>query len=125
MHAEPYIASIHKPELQRWLIKHKLAPLLTDDLPRIGFVVDGVAAGFLRVCEGSYGLIDGYITNPAVEGPKRHEALEAITKSILRAARAMDIHRILTFTTDECIISRAKKHGFAQLPHTFLVLEDR
>ncbi len=122
---EPYIDSIHRPEMQRWLSRHRLSPLLADDLPRNGFVVDGVAAGFLRICEGNYGLIDAYITNPEALPAHRNEALEMITKSLLRTAKAMGINRVLAFTTDECIITRAKKHGFAQLPDTFLVLEVR
>lgn len=123
MKAEPFVDAIHRPELQRWLIRHDLAPLLVDSLPRIGFVVDGVGAGFLRVCEGSYGLIDGYITNPVADKVDRNAALELITDSLIRAAKAMNIQRILAFTTDASVITRAKKHGFAQLPHVFLVRE--
>lgn len=115
----------HADMLKYWLIYRDMDPTLVNDLPHLGYIVEGIAAGFLRQCEGPYGLIDGYITNPTKTSEERNEALDIITESLINDAKAKGINHLLAFTRDNGILERAKKHGFAHLPHHFMVFEHK
>lgn len=58
-------------------------PLQPVDLLPIGFIVPGVAAGFLRRAEGGVGIIEGVCTNPLVSSSTRHKALDAVFRALL------------------------------------------
>ncbi len=97
--------------------------MIAYEAPRVGYIVLDefnypVAAGFLRKCEGNYMFVDGFITNPCHPPEIRNKALDLLTKRLIKRAKG---RKILAFTTDNCIITRAKKLGFAHLEHQFLV----
>lgn len=103
--------------INRWLAKRKLAKVKLSDLPKTGFIVPGVAAGFLRDCEGDLSIMDSLVTNPHASVETRHRALEAVFETI----KMYGGRQILGFTTDDGTLTRAKQHGFRQLPHTCLL----
>lgn len=122
----PYTPGLHYDHLKRWALYRDLPESTVKDIPHLGFIVIkesniGVAAGFLRRCEGDYAIIDGYMTNPTCSSQERNEALDMITQSIVNTTKTHGISKILAFTADAGIVERAKKHGFALLPHTFIV----
>lgn len=113
----------HMEMLRYLFLQHKMNSELAYDAPKTGYIVldEGnypVAAGFLRKCEGNYSLIDGFITDPRQPPEKRDAALDLLTKRLIKAARG---RKLMAFTTADCIITRAKKHGFAEMPHVFLI----
>lgn len=122
---QQYDMDAHLEQL-RWLfLQRKMNPKIAYEAPKRGYIVLDernfpVAAGFLRYCEGNYALIDGFITDPAQPGVIRDKALDLLTKRLIKRAKG---RKILAFTSDAGILERAKKHGFAHLPHSFMVLE--
>lgn len=121
---------MYDPKVDRWNIlailkKRELKLSLADELPRIGYVVYEedmfIAAGFLRQCEGGYGMFDSYVTNPAMPPGVRNEALEMITKRLIKAATKAEVKHVISFSLDLNTIQRAERHGFAQTEHRVLV----
>lgn len=114
----------HSEMLRYLFLQRRMDPGLAYEAPKAGYIVMDefnfpVAAGFLRKCEGNYAFIDGFITNPCHPPEIRNKALDLLTKRLVRRAKG---RKILAFTTDNCILTRAKKHGFAHLQgHQFLV----
>lgn len=100
---------------------------LLNDLPEIGFLAfkdnKPIAAGFIRQCEGDYGLIDSFITNPTALPSHRDEALNLVTKQLVIKAKAMRLKMLTAYTTDENTRVRAEKHEFVKLPHSVMVLD--
>jgi N-acetylglutamate synthase-like GNAT family acetyltransferase len=87
-----------------------------DQLPGHTFcaVVKGklVAMAALRLMEGDVCFIDSMATDPKVEGKIRHEALDKLTDTILELGKNLGFKRIFATTKEECIVERAKRHGF-------------
>lgn len=102
---------------------------LIDDIPEHGFIAldsnEGIAAAFLRRVEGSFGLLDGLITNPTADGKLRHEAIDLIVTEIIKLCRILEIKRLLAHSVDVGTLERSKKFGFISLPDTLIALKLR
>lgn len=103
--------------VNKWRMKRNLWPVPGSELPRLGYMIPGVAAAFLRRVEGGYALMDSLVTNPHVSSNTRHKALESLYDIILQEP---SIKGIIGFTVDESTLMRAKARGFKQLQHTVL-----
>ena len=71
-----------------------------------------IAIAGLRLMEGEVCFIDSMATDQSVEGAKRHEALEELTKGLLDMAKNLGFKKVFATTKEECIVERAKRHGF-------------
>lgn len=76
--------------------------------------VDGeiIAIAGFRLMEGEMCFIDSMATNQAIKGEIRNEALDLLTKEILKTAKDLGFKKIFATTTYDCIVKRAEKHGF-------------
>lgn len=82
-----------------------------------------VAIAGLRLMEGEICFIDSMATNQAVEGQIRHEALDRLTKEILSMAKNLGFKKIFATTKEQCIVDRAKRHGFNLVDQKVIVKE--
>lgn len=80
--------------------------------PRSGFIISGVAAGFLYFTDSAVGIIDCYISNPDTDSKTRSDALDAITLALIGFARFHGVKLIKCDTKLEVIKTRALGHGF-------------
>lgn len=97
--------------INKWLRRHGHAEATVTDVPRIGFIVPGVAAGFLRDCENGVGMIDSYVSNPLCKNLTRNQALDSITKSILN----QPFKQFITMTENQGLRNRFLKHGMTPM----------
>ena len=74
---------------------------------------DIVAIAGLRLMEGEVCFIDSMATNQSYESTVRHEALDLLTKTILDLAKNLNFKKVFATTREDCIIERAKRHGFS------------
>ena len=119
----------HLPLLSDMLESNKF-PHLTDismkTLPKIGYIAllsgQPVAAGFLRRIEGGYAQIDTLASNPFFGSKLRHEGLNLIVKSLIEDAKALDLKAIISFTSDEGVLTRAKSIGFKETHQKLIAL---
>lgn len=98
--------------INNWLSKQKHEQASESMLPAVGFIVPGVAAGFIRDCETSIGMLDSFVSNPTCTGATRHRALEAITAACL----SQPFSAFITMTSDLGLQRRFQEHGFAAAP---------
>lgn len=117
----------HKFLIKGWLRAHGLSTDLVKMLPLVGFLVEAdnelVAAGFLRVCEGHFGIIDSLITDPEAKPEVRHEALDLIVSTLIKVAKTAEIKHLIAHTLDKSIIARSERHGFHALPYSVIGLD--
>lgn len=106
------------PAIKRWLKTEEF------ELPRINFVVPGVAHAGLRCIDGGWALLDAMVTNPLCSSATRNAALEAIYGSIFNYAKYAAPKGLIGFTLDAGAQSRAKRAGFKELLHTVLVYKE-
>jgi len=115
-----YDPNFDKLAFENLLDLRKMDVTFSDKLPKVGYVVYNnlalVAAGFLRQCENSFGLLDSYITNPNCSNKQRHQALELITKQLIQHAKLLNIKELICLTADSGILKRSLTHGFVKVP---------
>lgn len=105
--------------MHKWL--HKRDSHLAyeeEELPRLGWIIPGVAAAFARECEGDVYILDSFVTNSLVSPLVRNAAIDELAVHIMKTLELAK--GFWVFTTDEHTLIRAKKHGFKQLPHAVL-----
>lgn len=101
-------------EVYSWFTKRKMPKpplwIFSDE----GFIVPGVAAGFLYLTNSGVAHIDCYITNPDAPPWLRRQSLFEITKHIiLSATHEFNVKMILCNTKIKSIEDMAREFGFA------------
>jgi hypothetical protein len=108
-------------------VKHNMVPASVSSIPALGFVVEcnfvPVAYAFVRLVEGGYGQLDGFIVNPDFHGEQRDKALNMVTDACESKAKAIGITHLYAFCETKPPIERALRHGYAKLSHTIMVLD--
>jgi hypothetical protein len=116
----------HTKAMIQLLESRGMAVDLINDLPEIGVIAYRndipVAAGFIRRMEGSYGLMDSYITNATESSSTRHKALSRITEALIEKAKEEGISKLLAFSSDQNTYQRSLMHGFIAMDHKFSLL---
>lgn len=99
-------------EISRWFdVRGKTMPHRSL-FPSTGFIVNGIAAGFVYFTDSNVAIIEGYISNPHVDSKTRSNALDIITAELLMKAKSSGYKLLKCDTQLEAIKIRAKKHGF-------------
>lgn len=99
-------------EISAWYLKRNMTPVRQDFLPKVGFIVDGVAAGFLIQTDANIAILEPFISNKDAKSHERHAALDAIMEILVNTAEEMGCHGIFGFSTSLPMIRRALKQGF-------------
>lgn len=106
----------YKPQditsVNKWLRRHGQATAQPETIPSTGFIVPGVAVGFVRDCETGVGMIDSYASNSLVSSETRHKALDLITEQILK----LPFTHFITMTADDGLKLRFTRHGLTPMP---------
>ena len=120
------------PEFNRWLALRGMLPVEYRDVGGDGFVVDGVAAGFIIETFTSRVFLEPLITNPERSAAERSEALDLVIVALVGRVRRWcgnGVHRTITALVSEdapALIARGERLGFvrANLPaHVVLTKE--
>ncbi len=117
MQARPCLPSDIK-SINKWLKRHGMPPSTSEQLPKLGFIVPGVAAGFIRDCETGVGMIDSLISNELVTSETRHKAWEAISEQLL----AQPFKYKFIMTADSGMQGRFAKLNFLPAPEYLWML---
>lgn len=98
--------------LDAWLAARDLPSVPSHSLPVTGFIVPGIAAGFLYRTDSSIGILDGYVSNPHVSAMARDGALDAVTAALISKAKELGVKYLQCQTKIPSIEARAIRHGF-------------
>lgn len=115
------------PLINDWLANRELPSVTRHDLPEMGYVMwdngKGVAAIFMRRCEGNVGIVDSLITNPKIQSQVRDFALDALINHIVEQSKQHKVKILLGYTKDENTLMRTLRLGWTQSPHTIVVMD--
>lgn len=103
------------PAIKYWFSQRGLQAPSPSSLPKLGVIVDHMAAGFLIQTDTSMAIIDFYISNPDVEAHRRDHALDQITEALLKHAKRLGFKSVKSTTYLDAIAKRAKDHGFNEI----------
>ena len=107
-------------------LKRNLEKTPEKEIPILGLVVTDkstvVGMGFLRKCEGDYGILDSVITNPDCNSEQRHKALDMIFTEIIYLSKTINIYNLIGFSSDWGMIRRSYNFGFKKSDHHVLSL---
>lgn len=86
-----------------------------DYLPKVGFIVDDIACGFIYKTDSLIAILDMYVTNPHASDIDRKKALEMVTTLLICHAQACHLKAIKADTKYDAIKLLAMEHGFNYL----------
>jgi hypothetical protein len=84
----------------------------SNDLPKTGYIVPGIAAGFVMLTDCNSCILEPFIANPYTFAEDREEALKEILSKLCDAAKDMGYTRVFGFSTNLKMVWRAQKIGF-------------
>lgn len=97
-----------------------------NNLPKIGYIIKKndmvLAAGFLRLMEGDYGLMDYYVSNGYLSSDLRHQGLNKLTEELIKTAQVLKLNGIFAFIRDEGISKRSEVSGFRKVHESVYAL---
>lgn len=110
-------------DLNLWREQRSLHPVVIEDLPSFGLIIDGVAAAFLRQCEGNIAIVDSVVSNPNASGEKRHKALDRLFEELIAAAKIFGMKALIGFSVNYPFMERSTKFGFKDSGHKLMILD--
>lgn len=109
------------PWINGWLAAREEKPLTMEALPKIGFIVPGVAVSFLYQTDTTMCMFHAQVTNPAALGRERFLAYRACQRACALAALKLGFKVWIGWSDNATVISVAKTRGAqATGPYTFL-----
>lgn len=72
---EPFSIDKHYDMMSMWLHGHGIPIPCSVDIPKLGFVIDDIAMGFLILNNSNQCAIDQVVSNPKTENSERDAAL--------------------------------------------------
>jgi hypothetical protein len=99
-------------ELCTWWELQKWPSMGQDHLPENGFIVEGIAAGFLYKTDSKFALMEFIIANPKTEKETRAQALDLVIDSLLNLAKELDFKSVFSSITHPKLLQRYQQHGF-------------
>jgi hypothetical protein len=111
------------PTINAWLAARDLAHLQPGMIPETGFIVEGVAVGFLYDTDSQVGFMENFISNPASSAVKVSEAINAIVDRLLQASQVLGIRYMVVMTKKPGVIKRARRWGFGVKPGPWAILQ--
>ena len=117
MLARPYVDTDY-PEIVNWHMAWEKPTPPQHLLPKNGFIIPEVCAGFLYLTDSSLGIIDIYICNPKVPKYERNKYLNILTTEILTLAKQLGCKSLLATSNIDAIKKRSEFHGFKYMCET-------
>ncbi len=104
----------HEPMLSRWVKERGIADSAgpADLYPATGFVVDGIAVGFLyRTDAAALGWLDGIVTDPKASKDARATALRVLVTELYAEARRQGVRLVWATTSAPSLVELGKACG--------------
>lgn len=78
----------------QWFEAREMSRPNRKDLPKVGMIEDGVAAGFLVQTDSSVAFLEFFVSNPAAGRKKRKRSLDSIADELVKVARSFKFKMI-------------------------------
>jgi len=111
-------------EMNRWYTQRGEPAIKVEMLPRLGFLVPGVAAGFLYQTDSSMALVEGFVSNPEALLCKRVKALHLILEGLTSAARGFGFKLVVGSSKRTGPVSLTLRQGFRRIGSYEMVVKE-
>lgn len=81
-------------------------------LPDTGFVVDGIALGFVYLTNSKTAFMDGFMADPDASKKDRSDALDVLLTRLFDEARRHGCRAVAGVTSAQPLANRLARHGF-------------
>jgi hypothetical protein len=98
--------------LVEWWKQHNWSPVPLSMLPRTGFIVNDIVAGFIYSTDSNLCLIEWIISDPKSEKIKRKESLSVLLDTLCMAAKELGFNACFTYTKNKGLIETLQKNNF-------------
>lgn len=99
-------------EVAGWWLDQNWPIIPQDHLPEFGFIVPGIAAGFLYKTDSNFALLEFVIANPNSSKEDRANALDLVIENLILLAQELGFKSIFSSVTHPKLIDRYVNHGF-------------
>jgi hypothetical protein len=97
-----------------WWTAHKWNAPSYLMLPKTGFIIEGLCAGFLYKTDSEIAWLEFVISNPKSDKELRNEALNILIEKLINEAKQSGFKVIFTSVEHTKLIDRYKNHGFVE-----------
>jgi hypothetical protein len=122
MKVERFQPTLHYATFCDWTRHYEMTPLPVQFLPQSGFVVEGVAMGFMYRTDSKLALIENLAANPKLPRDTVTAGLDAVVSAIADEGRALGFEVLIGYTNVNAVIQRALRHGFTTDDEKFQVV---
>lgn len=98
--------------LKQWWEGYSWPVIPFEMLPKIGFIVDNVVAGFIYSTDSKICLIEWIIGNPDSDKNERKKALNNLLNVLCNTAKEMGYTHCFTYTKNSGLINALKLNEF-------------
>lgn len=98
--------------LKAWWDRHGFAGMQPEMLPRIGFVVEGICAGFVYQTDSAWALFEWVVSNPESEKESRRAGLDLLIEAAIHESRELGFKLLFSTIKHPALIKRYENHGF-------------
>jgi hypothetical protein len=100
--------------LKVWWDHHKFEGMVPAMLPRIGYVVEGVCAGFLYQTDSAFALFEWVISNTESDKEIRRAGLDLLITAAAQEAQNLGFKVLYSTIKHPALIARYKSHGYVE-----------
>jgi len=98
--------------LCEWWVEHKWGVIPMNCLPKVGFVVNNICAGFLYQTDSKIAWLEWIISNPQSNKEERDVALDLLINQLLITAKELGFKLVFTSVKHPKLKERYLEHGF-------------
>lgn len=110
--------------VNKWFTDQRVYSIPADFLSDIGYIVPGVAVGFLVKTNINCCFLEPFIANPDAPVSIRDEALREILRKLEDTAKSMGIRMVYGIATSPTMINRALDSGWVDLGKSTLLTKE-
>lgn len=102
-------------EVSSWYHKRNQTPVPLEHLPQFGYIIPGIACGFLVQTDSTSAFLEGFATNPEAQSYHKIDALDAIAKKLIEVAKELGYSHVFAMTTHPTIVAACRDNEFVSL----------
>jgi len=98
-------------EVSSWFQERNI-PFTEDLLPEHGFIIPGIAAGYLYATDSNFCIFEGFVANPKADRNSRKEGLRLIVTELIKQAKELEFKQVFGFAASKTMIKIGFEQGF-------------
>jgi hypothetical protein len=102
-------------EINSWYEARNMRPIDIKQLPQFGYIVPGIACGFLVQTDSANAFLEGFATNRYAKNYQKADAIDLICKQLLQVAKELGYTHVFAMTTHPNIVAACRDNEFLEI----------